>query len=133
MRDARMIVLVECKTIMAERDELYYETMHHRDGVARIATVQDPYESVEVTQEHIQGRIFVNSRGERICLGLSNQVSKALSFPFELIEQQAEEIKSLESKSSKLSNDLQSATKELLAFHSADIWHRIVFLFRGKL
>jgi len=130
MRDRKMIVIVEAKTVMMDRDEFYYETAHCPNaGGVLASTVQDPYEMVTITREHIQGKIFCNSKGDRICLGLSNEVSKALAFPFELIEQNANDIDNLRSENSKLIQRLRFSES---AWRQRDIWHRLKYLFTGS-
>jgi len=126
-----MIVVVECKTVLADRDELIYETMKSPNDSLRAVTCENAYEKVEVTQEHIRGRVFCLPNGQRITLGMSIAAAKSLAVPFEIIEEQQETIEKQHGRLITLQHNLDISMKNLAYYKNANFWQRLKYLFIG--
>ena len=129
MKNNNMIVVVECKTILADRDEMMYEIMHTPSMKAYAPTCEDPCEHVEITRERIIGKVFNLPNGQRITLGLSDSVSKSLCVPFDVIENQQKEIERLNKMELGLRKRLGELSTSPDGYVYANFWQRIKYVF----
>lgn len=76
----------------------------------------------DVTEEMIHGKRFINHRGEEFCIGMSEDVQKAIGLPFEAYEDLTSSLKSCQSRYRNLQQSIPKT-----------FWERLKFLFTGKL
>ena len=119
-----MLCITEIKVVEANRDLI--EIAHMR-GIPFFSELlgSDPVERVAVEREVVHGREFVNSRGERVCIGLSRQVQELIGLPFEVFDD--------------LSNELRDERIANIELHSrvvdyeyAGFWTRLRYAFTKK-
>ena len=75
-----MLVVKDIDVIQIDRDSIQLASMPGIDGYS--PSYLDP----PITFETIRGRVFRNSRGERICIGMSNVAQQAIGLPFDVFE-----------------------------------------------
>lgn len=80
----------------------------------------------EVAHETVVGEDFVGEDGERICIGMTEEVQKILGLPFNALKDQKETITSLYASNFEL-------FYELLRVRQVGILGRLKFLFTKKL
>lgn len=89
-----MLYVIDITTI--ESDEPYY-VIQHSDKTPPVENLSDPAPTMcETHVEYIEGKVFVNNRGERVDLGLSKKAADTIGFSLgssaQLIELHEEQV-----------------------------------------
>ena len=79
-----MLVVKDIEVLRVERDHI--QIAHYSPPGIFLAESLKTGKLKEISIEDIHGRVFRNSRGERICIGMSNAVQKAIGLPFDVFE-----------------------------------------------
>ncbi len=124
-----MRCVVEIKVIDVDYDMV--RIAHHPQSDFAEIVDSNPPEYTKVKQEVIEGRRFVNIRGQEFCVGMSKQVQEAIGLPFEVYQTQREEIVQLRDSLSIESSQQKTILKQLIAYQRMSFWARVKFLFRG--
>ena len=118
-------------------------------GLSRVGTLntpninfteqQSPIPRPTIRDEVIRGEIYINNRGEEVCIGVSKEVQDILGFPLRKFDSMRSEIKRLENHYAKLRTNYDKAENALLKtqwelnmLKSLTFWKRIRFVLRGK-
>ena len=75
-----MLVVKSIDVIHTDRDSIQIASIPKMD----VFTLNDLDQ--HITFEMIHGQTFSNSRGERICIGMSSAAQEAIGLPFEIFE-----------------------------------------------
>jgi len=79
-----MICIKGIDAVSVERDFLRIQHFEGPRYSANIGATDAP--PLQVTEEMVRGRKYLNSYGELVCIGMSKQVSAVLGLPFEAFE-----------------------------------------------
>ena len=82
------------------------------------------YRELNVVTELVKGRKFVNSRGQKVCIGMTSEVQQLVGLPFEAFDRMEKEVRELTLQRNRIYARLNRI--EVLTF-----WRRLKFLFRG--
>jgi len=126
-----MKVVKSIEVIESKRD--FYEIMNFGacpDYARRVEFPDITAGEMEITEEFIQGRRFVNQHGEQIVIGWAKDVQNVLGLPFEAFENQNNEISDLRSECQRLEDDFKNLNETI---EKSTFAQRIKFLFTRKL
>lgn len=82
-------------------------------------------------KESIHGRIFRNSRGEDICIGMTREVQITIGLPFEAFESQNKQIEDLSREVGRNRAQLVLSSLQLSIYEGAGFFQRLKYLFTG--
>ena len=91
-----MIVITEIK-LESTKNPRQILDIYRRQGIKCVLDPQRINDNMEACVEMIKGRRFVNSRGEKVCIGISEAARDIIGLEFEVIENLKEEVERLES------------------------------------
>ena len=123
-----MICVTEIKTVDVGRDFVMIHKMQNMPALAEVIG-SDPPGRCEVEQEMVSGRDFVNARGDRFCIGMSEQVQKAIGLPMEAFANMSKTIEEDAITIRKLRTAKAEGQKRIDAFETAGLWQRIKYVF----
>jgi hypothetical protein len=89
-----------------------------------------PEQLVDIKEEMITGRIFVNNRGERFCIGVSEQVQEAIGLPFEAFENINRRIETDTLTISKLKTKNAVYQNQIDKYKNMNFWQKLKWLFK---
>lgn len=78
-------------------------------------------EEMKIETEIVRGRMFVNSRGERVCIGIKKNVQDLIGLPFEAFEAQQALIAREQRRVFNLENEIKG-------IKALKFWKRLKFL-----
>ncbi len=87
--------------------------------------------SVKALEELITGKIFVNCRGEEVCIGMSKQVQDLIGLPFEVMDKLLVENAKLVNKEFELTDQRNKLINKLDSIEKLSFWQRLKMLFIG--
>ena len=123
-----MICVTEIKTVDVDRDFVMIHKMQNMPALAEIID-SDPPERCEVEQEMVRGREFVNANRERFCIGMSEQVQKAIGLPMEAFENMNRELDTNRQTIAQLRGRNAMYQKRIDVIKEAGLWQRIKYVF----
>jgi len=88
-----MLVVKDIEVLCVERNRI--QIARYSPSVTFLAESAMTGELKEISIEDIHGQTFSNSRGERICIGMSNAAQQAIGLPFEAFERMNHQIADL--------------------------------------
>lgn len=113
------------------------EVPDHDRAVIEYFTAQPVNEGCSVAlpfvKEMVQGRIYINAKGEEVCIGMARKVQDTIGLPFGALENLRRRCESLERQNKSLWDDLRDVRAKLLQYKSMGFWGRLKFLFTGKI
>lgn len=89
-------------------------------------------EEMSVPIEVVHGRRFINADGEEFCIGMSKKAETALGLPFEVIENQQNEINVQRTRIAQLRGYYADTLEKLEEFRTMSFWSRVKFLFNRQ-
>lgn len=123
-----MIVIKEIKVVNVDRNIAEFAIADHKPFVWLEKPGLIP-ESIEVTREMVRGRIFVNTRGQRLCIGMTREVQEAIGLPFEIFDSMDQKITGL----SKQNHELRCRAQAYMDWHDnfirLNFWGRLKYAF----
>jgi len=129
-----MICITDIKIVEVSKNEVaILQTEGLPNKLLKYVCLATPPEKVEVTQEMIRGREFINADGERICIGMSKKVQDVLGLPFKTFESMNKELMDKRAAVSLLKEKTMVFQNEVKDFRTAGIFRRLKYLFTGKL
>lgn len=91
-----------------------------------------PYmEEARVIEELVQGRIFVNESGDRVCIGMTGEVQDVLGLPFGAYENMASTIDRLNKQIQDDDVRFEQLQTIFDSIQNSSVRARFVFLFKG--
>ncbi len=121
-----LITDITIKHVKTDRDVIInqYKHLHsYRD-------LHKPTKDMGVREELVKGRHFVNSRGERVCLGLQLNVQKTIGIYIEAFENLERQLDTLRTDYLRISEKNIKLTTELADLKYMSWWKRLNFLFK---
>jgi len=127
-----MLCIKNIDLVELDRDEvMIYKYEHHAlDLYLPSATDEDDPISMAVATEIIRGRDFV-FRGERYCLGMSEQVQKAIGLPMECFDKMEKDLAIADQRTRNLEYQTGELSKQLGEYKTMGFWRRFKALFTG--
>lgn len=128
-----MIVVTGIEICHCERDS--YEVHRLTEEPTSINMSNDVFRCPDIETEIIRGRLFVNARGEEVCLGASEDIQKALGIPMEAFDNLRKEVEKATLKVFYLEEVKDEYRFELLAlrkkYKTMSFLNRLKFLLFG--
>jgi hypothetical protein len=115
-----MLVVKNIDVIQVDRDSIQLASM------PGINVHSYDYLDPPITFEMIHGRTFSNSRGERICIGISNDAQTAIGLPFEVFESMNNEIAYLKKENIFLRHLLANSKNNVKLCKQQDLSERLL-------
>ena len=109
-----MLVVKSIDVIHTDRDSIQIASIPKMD----VFTLNDLDQ--HITFEMIHGQTFSNSRGERICIGMSSAAQTAIGLPFEVFESMNNTIASLNHENAFLRHE-NTYLRHILANNKNDV------------
>ncbi|MDY6969337.1 MAG: hypothetical protein SVR08_11895 [Spirochaetota bacterium] len=129
-----MICIAEIKTFHSERDDIYIHKMDNPHfPMMRPVIESDPAEYIEVKEELVYGKEFINANGERVCIGMSKKVQDLIGLPFEAFDNMTRELDKKHITISRLISHNVACQKRLSVFATAGLFERLKYLFTKKI
>ena len=84
-------------------------------------------------KEVIRGRVFINSRGEEVCLAMTREVQITIGLPFEAFENQGKQIEDLSAEVGRKRAQLVLSGLSLSMYEGAGFFQRLKYLFTRRI
>lgn len=114
-----MIVIKSIEVFNIDENRLRFLHNHCDKPTFRHAPTADHPVETTLTIEEITGQRFTNANGQKICIGMSEQVQEAIGLPMSIF--------------AKMDSDLLKLELETEAYRGMGFWERLRFLFTGRL
>jgi len=134
-----MLIIEDISLVWVDEEKTRYELT--RSGQRRSMKVEGPdgtKKRLKVSTEMVHGKTYSNSRGEKVCIGMTGDAVKALGWPVDNIERlETEGLRMLQINSglrrqlAEIGGKAQRLESQVQRFESMTIWQRIKFLFGG--
>lgn len=125
-----MIVVTDIKYMVCQEDQLRIAYMEKQP--ISVFGFNHEVEKINVTNEVIRGRYFVNNKGDEVCLSYKKDIQDLLGLPFEVFENLSNDIKILQGLNFKITKEKDKEEAKLKTFLNMSFWDRLKFLFTGK-
>ena len=125
-----MKVIVGIKTIEVPGHEYEY-SFNKRPGITPYKSGNVPIEDDSYRREFIQGRRFVDEKGNYFVIGMTSEVRETLGVLFDAIENMGATIERYRSERLHLISDINKYQACISKLGRTGFWKRLKFLFTG--
>ena len=127
-----MLVVKSVDVMVANRDPMYL----WRKAKDELVSAKGRYggvvaEEVDMWQEVIRGRSFINRHGQQVYIGMAKEAGEVLGLEFEAWEGMESRWNDERRLSSEAFKRLRKAHGQLERLHQASLWTRIKWVFTG--
>ena len=123
-----MICITEIKTVDVDRNFIQITRMENIPAVAPIVG-SDQEDYAEVKIEMVHGREFINQNGQRVCIGMTQQVQDLIGLPFDAFNNMEKELESNYVTISQLHSRSTMYQKKTEEYEQASFFKRLQYLF----
>lgn len=109
----------------------YGDGFHNRPQIRPYRPEDKPIEEESYRREFIQGRRFVDERGNILVIGMTSKVRKTLGIPFDCIENMGAEIERYQAERVRFISDINRYQTCISKLGRTGFWRRLKFLFTG--
>jgi len=109
------------------------ELLHHKPRIPYHELPEYPTEEeLRVPVELVHGKVFTNTDGKKVCIGMSGAAQIALGLPFEVFENLREDITKQRVTVTQYKSLYAGAQRELNQMRTMSFWDRVKFLFNRQ-
>lgn len=125
-----MILITKIETIDVPGNEFQYG-FNAKPGIIPCDTGYTPVKESPYKREFIQGRRFVDERGNILVIGMTSEVQKTLGVPFDAVENMMASIERYRIEEVYLKSNINRYQSCISKLGRTGFWKRLKFLFTG--
>jgi len=126
-----MILVKDVTVLKVKGDVVNFAHIPEYDGpIEWDYSDSDP---IEIRNEVIRGTVFCDRHGQKVCIGATEDVQRLIGLPFEVFNNQQNELTRANAESRRYRRELNAALVEIGRIGTADWWDRLKFLFTGRI
>ena len=125
-----MIIITKIETIEIIGDT-YEHGFYRKPGIVPYKPGDIPEEESSYKREFIQGKRFVDEKGNRFTIGMTSEVRETLGIPFDVMESMGTAIEQYQAERVRFISNINRYQSCISKLGRTGFWKRFKFLFTG--